>query len=68
MAVTGIASTALFVASGTYPLDGLLNHYLPYYLLMVFPEAIVTGSFVALLVVYRPQWIWTYDEDLYLRD
>jgi uncharacterized membrane protein len=33
---------------------------------MMFPEAIFTGSFVALLVVYRPLWIWTYDEDAYL--
>lgn len=68
MAATGLVSTAVFALSGTYHLDDLLQHYLPYYLLMVFPEAIVTGSFVALLAVYRPQWIWTYDEDLYLRD
>lgn len=66
MAVTGLASTALYVASGVYGLDYLLQHYLPYYFLMMFPEAIFTGSFVALLVVYRPQWIWTYDEDAYL--
>jgi len=62
MAATGIASTAVFVASGTYSLDQLLHQYLPYFLLMVFPEAILTGSAVALLVVYRPHWIWTYDE------
>jgi uncharacterized membrane protein len=67
MAATGIASAALFVLSGTYGFDQLMNDYLPYFLLMVFPEAILTGSFVALLVVYRPHWIWTYDEDLYLR-
>jgi uncharacterized membrane protein len=66
MAATGLASTAVFALSGTYSLDHLLQHYLPYYLLMMFPEAIFTGSFVALLVVYRPSWIWTYDEDEYL--
>jgi len=66
MAATGLASSALFVLSGAYPLDVLLQHYLPYYLLMVFPEAILTGSFVALLVVYRPQWIWSWDERRYL--
>jgi uncharacterized membrane protein len=67
MAATGLAATALFAASGVYSLDHLLAHYLPYYLLMVFPEAIISGSFVALLVVYRPQWVATYDEDAYLR-
>jgi len=68
MAATGMASTTLFLLSGAYPLDVLLQHYLPFYLLMVFPEAILTGSFVALLVVYRPHWIWTYDEHRMLSD
>jgi uncharacterized membrane protein len=67
MAATGLVSTMVFVLSGVYPLDDLLQYYLPYYLLMVFPEAILTGSFVALLVVYRPEWIWTYDENAALR-
>jgi uncharacterized membrane protein len=67
MAATGLASTVLYVVSGVYGLDDLLSHYLPYYLLMVFPEAIITGSLVALLVVYHPQWVATYDEDAYLR-
>lgn len=67
MAATGIASAAVFVLSGTYGLEQLLHEYLPYFLLMVFPEAIFTGSFVALLAVYRPAWIWTYDQDRYLQ-
>lgn len=67
MAATGLASAGVFVLSGVYPLDELLQHYLPYYLLMVFPEAILTGTFVALFAVYRPEWIWTYDETAALR-
>jgi len=62
MAATGVASAAVFVLSGTYGFDSILSEYLPYFLLMVFPEAILTGSAVALLAVYRPEWIWTYDE------
>jgi len=67
MAATGLASAGVFVLSGVYPLDELMQQYLPYYLLMVFPEAILTGSFVAMLTVYRPEWIWTYDETVALR-
>jgi len=67
MAATGIVSTALFAASGAYSLDHLLNQYLPFYLLMVFPEAVITGSLISMLVVYRPHWVATYDEDAYLR-
>lgn len=66
MAAAGIGSAAVLVLSGAYGLDQLLYEYLPYFLLMVFPEAILTGSFVALLVVYRPHWVWTYDEQAYL--
>lgn len=66
MAATGLVSAGLFVLSGVYSFEELAQQYLPYYLLMVFPEAILTGTFVALLVVYRPEWIWTYDEDAYL--
>jgi uncharacterized membrane protein len=67
MAATGLSSTTVFALSGAYSLDHLLSHYLPFYLLMVFPEAILAGSFVALLTVYRPHWIVTYDEDKMLR-
>lgn len=67
MAATGLASTLLHALSGAYDLDHLLSQYLPYYLLMVFPEAIITGTFIALLAVYRPQWLATYDQHSYLR-
>jgi uncharacterized membrane protein len=67
MAATGLVSTTLFAVNGTYTLDHLLTQYLPFYLLMVFPEAVITGSIIALLVVYRPHWVATYDENAYLR-
>lgn len=67
MAATGLVSAGVFALSGAYPADELLHNYLPYYLLMVFPEAILTGTFVALFAVYRPEWIWTYDEATALR-
>ena len=67
MAATGLVSTALYAVSGTYSLDHLFSQYLPFYLLMVFPEAVITGSLIAMLVVYRPQWVATYDENAYLR-
>jgi len=66
MAVTGLVSTGLFVLGDVYSFDHLLQQYLPFYLLMVFPEAIITGTCITLLVVYRPHWVETYDEDAYL--
>ncbi|HEX9626713.1 MAG TPA: energy-coupling factor ABC transporter permease [Acidiferrobacterales bacterium] len=68
MAATGLASASLFVAAGTYGLGYLAEHYLPFYLLMVFPEAILTGSALALMVVYRPHWVATFDDDTYIKN
>jgi uncharacterized membrane protein len=67
MAVTGVVSALVFAAAGVYPWAQLTNEYLPYYLLMIFPEAILTGSTIAMMVVYRPGWVATFDDTLYLR-
>lgn len=63
----GLASTALSAAIGAYTLDYLLREYLPYYLLMAWSEAFATGMIITLLVVYRPQWVATFDDRRYLQ-
>jgi len=63
----GLASTGLAAVLGVYTLDYLLREYLPYYLLMAWSEAFVTGMIVTLLVVYRPQWVATFDDRRYLQ-
>jgi uncharacterized membrane protein len=68
MACTGIIASLAYALSGTYPWAHLASEYLPYYLLMLFPEAILTGSAIALMVVYRPHWVATFDDATYLRN
>jgi uncharacterized membrane protein len=63
---TGLAATLLLAAGGAYPLDKLLEEYLPYFLLLGFSEAWLAGMVVTILVVYRPQWIATFDDAIYL--
>lgn len=67
VAAVGLASTALVAAMRAYTLDYLLREYLPYYLLMAWSEAFVTGMVMTLLVVYRPQWVATFDDRRYLQ-
>jgi uncharacterized membrane protein len=62
----GLASTAFAAATGAYPLAYLLDEYLPYYLLMAWAEAFATGMLVTLMVVYKPQWVATFDDRRYL--
>lgn len=63
----GLASTAYAAASGTYSIDYLLENYLPYYLLMAWAESFTTGMIMTVLVIYRPEWVATFDDKRYLQ-
>jgi uncharacterized membrane protein len=66
IASVGLASTGFAALSGAYKLSYLLHDYLPYYLLMAWSEAFLTGMIMTLLVVYRPEWVSTFDDKRYL--
>ncbi|SCK30579.1 energy-coupling factor ABC transporter permease [Vogesella sp. LIG4] len=59
--------TALLLA-GAYPLEQLLENALPYYFLLAWSEAFTSGLVLAILVVYRPHWVATFDDARYLND
>jgi uncharacterized membrane protein len=65
MIATGVLATGLLAAAGQR-LDDLLAGYLPWYALMAWAEAFTTGAAVTLMVVYRPQWVATFDDARYL--
>ncbi len=64
----GLASTAFAALAGAYPLAYLLEEYLPFYLLMAWSEAFATGMLVTVMVVYKPEWVATFDDRRYLLD
>lgn len=66
IAAVGLASTLFAAATGSYPLAYLLDEYLPFYLLMAWAEGLSTGMVMTLLVVYRPEWVATFDDRRYL--
>ncbi|SMC28893.1 Uncharacterized membrane protein [Andreprevotia lacus DSM 23236] len=67
MWLTGLVTCVLLGTAGAYPFSFLLEEQLPYYFLMGWPEAFSTGLNLSILVVYRPQWVTTFDDDFYLR-
>lgn len=67
IATVGISATLLAAALGAYSIDYLLENYLPFYLLMAWAEAFATGMIMTLLVVYRPEWVATFDDRRYLQ-
>lgn len=68
MAATGLAATTLLAVSGAYPASYLYGEYLPFFVLLGWSEALLTGMAVTLMVVYRPAWIVTFDDARYLRN
>lgn len=59
-----VASLGL-VAAGAYPVDLLLSDYLPFFLLLGFSEAWLSGMTLTLLVVYFPEWVASFDDRSY---
>lgn len=68
MAAVGLAVSLVLGASQTYAFDEIFGEYLPYVLLLSFSEAWISGMVVTLFVVYRPQWVSTFDDSRYLRE
>uniref|UniRef100_UPI002DD68CDF energy-coupling factor ABC transporter permease n=1 Tax=Dokdonella sp. TaxID=2291710 RepID=UPI002DD68CDF len=64
--VQGAVASSMLVAAGAYPADLLLSEYLPFFLLLGFSEAWLTGMALTVLVIYRPEWVATFDDRSYL--
>lgn len=68
MAVCGLATTGLLSVAGAYSGGYLTANYLPYFILMGWSEAMLTGMIITLMVVYRPGWVVTFNDARYLKD
>lgn len=65
MATTAIGVNGLLALAGAYPTRYLYSDYLPYFLLLAWPEALLTGMALTLMVVFRPSWVESFDEARY---
>lgn len=65
---TGTSVSLLLSLAGVYSLEYVLSEYLPYVLLLAFAEAWLSGMVVTLFIIYRPDWVSTFDDARYLRD
>lgn len=64
----GFAATVLMAVVGAYEWDYLFSEYFPYFLLLAFSEAWLSGMLMTLFVVYRPHWVASFDDSSYLAD
>jgi uncharacterized membrane protein len=62
----GLAATSLLALAGAYSWDYLAGEYLPYFMLLGFSEAWLSGMLMTVFVIYRPGWVITFDDSSYL--
>lgn len=62
-----VAIALVLAMTGAYPPSYLLSDYAAFAPLMMFGEAWITGMLVAIFVSYRPQWLLTFDDRVYLK-
>jgi uncharacterized membrane protein len=62
----GLVLTLFLSIAGVYETTYLLDEYLPYFLLLGFSEAWLSGMVLTLFVIYRPEWVASFDDTLYL--
>lgn len=62
----GFVITSVLALAGAYTWDYLISDYLPYFLLLAFSEAWLSGMVITLFVLYRPNWVLTFDDSRYL--
>lgn len=63
--LAGVASAVSFVVAGE-PAGLIFGEYVPYLLFLAFGEAMLTGMALTLAVVYRPHWVATFDDAVYI--
>ena len=65
--LSSVLASVLMAISGMASFSLLWETYLTYFPLMFFPEAVLNGWFMSLLVAYKPQWVSTFRDEEYLQ-
>ena len=63
---TGFLSYQLLSLLGNSLSEEILDQYLFIFIPMMYPEAFLTGAVISIFVIYKPQWIATFDDQRYL--
>lgn len=64
--LAGGARLALLAANGTLPAAQVGPEFLAYAPMLAFAEAFVNGALLAVAVAFRPEWVASFDDRLYL--
>lgn len=66
VAVSRLSSIVLLSLVDAYPDAKLIQESLMYTPLFMFPEMFLTGMLISIFVVYKPDWVATFDDSRYI--
>lgn len=64
--VVGLLLSIFLAMAGAYTWEYLFDEYYPYFALLGFSEAWLSGMVMTVFIVYRPDWVITFDDSHYL--
>lgn len=67
MLISCYLAAVLLVLSGGYEYAELTESFLPFVPLMAMPEAFFNGWVITVLVVFRPNWVYSFSDELYIK-
>ena len=62
----GVTVCLLLAMAGAYSSEYLIDEYLPYFFLLGFSEAWISGMFATLFAVYRPDLLADFEDAQFL--
>lgn len=65
--IGGYVAAGLLVMGGHYDYQSLEASVVPFFPVMFFPEAMLNGWIMTLLVVFRPEWVYSFQDEDYLK-
>ncbi len=63
-----LALVILLVVTDTYTFARISGDYLPFVPLYLFPEGLLNGMITTALIGLKPDWLKTYDDEIYLKN
>ena len=64
--ITALVATGLLLSAEAYSLQKLSDSYLLFLPLMFFPEAVLNGWLISIMVGFKPHWVGSFRDEEYL--
>ncbi|MDU0355269.1 hypothetical protein RS130_16360 [Paraglaciecola aquimarina] len=61
-----LALSGYYFVEGVYDWRTIKDNYLILTTLMLFPEAMFNGMTITILVIHKPEWVYTFHDKFYL--